>query len=537
MSLKEDMSSTKEAFADAAAGVAGSLVAMLAFYPMEVLKTNRQAGIDTTVSKKKDVEIPNKSNLVDTVKWIQTLFRGLHYKTAHTIASSFVYFFISSWIQSKHKTLSEMAYTKKTRERGFINSGGLDKFQYKPPTSIRLLLTAVAAMLNVMITLPLDVLAAQSQTRSRSLPKAESNVMLDDGVQGNEGSGEQDNEGSGEHDDVFNLTREGTHNSIQEEKKEEGEPFCQKEVDPITNILVQQQKITPINTNKITDISKSIDSEIDTASLMESVWHDAAERSQEFKRQDSFLTSKEEEDEDDELIDSLHPTTSIENKNDTLPDSDVTESESNLKPKQTKPLFRIDTLTQPYPKQLLQSLSVESKKENPEPNKKEVQWKEYWRGIRPALLLCSNPSIHFTVFDVVKEWVFAQKLHRSKLHSLKDLKTPSHLTLTMMESFLLGMIAKFAATLATYPLIRAKVALMVSNRTNAKGENSSGDTSHSNNATTMMGLLKDMFRKGGVKELYKGCNLQLVHTLLKSALLMMVREKIQEITRLLLLGE
>ena len=531
--------STKEAFADAVAGVAGSLVAMLAFYPMEVLKTNRQAGIridnDTTntntdLSKRQGGDTKNerdlsRSDLRVTLKWIQTLFRGLHYKTAHTIASSFLYFFISSWIQSKHKTLSEQQW------RGLKSTGRQEKFHYKPSTSTRLLLSAVAAMLNVLITLPLDVLAAQSQTRPRSLSTSESKS-----IKGNE-----------EHDRVDNLTgSEGKHNNNSEEKKEERESICRKKVEPTTNIPVEQQELplALIKDNKSTIIPESFDSEIDSTSIMEAIWHDAAERSQDLKQQDSFLTSKEEEEEDnygdgDGDGDERSQSTNIDTKKGIPLDDGLTESESNSKQNQTKPLFRIDTMTQPFPKQLLQSLSVATNKQSrSQSNKEQAQWKEYWRGIRPALLLCSNPSIHFTVFDVVKEWVFAKKLRQSQLSSSKEIQTSSHPTLNMMESFALGMIAKFAATLATYPLIRAKVALMVSSRsTNSRSAKVENCDCQSNNSETMMGLLNDMFRKGGVKELYKGCNLQLVHTLLKSALLMMVKEKIQEITRRLLLRQ
>jgi hypothetical protein len=35
-----------------------------------------------------------------------------------------------------------------------------------------------------------------------------------------------------------------------------------------------------------------------------------------------------------------------------------------------------------------------------------------------------------------------------------------------------------------------------------------------------------IFRKDGIRGIYQGCSLQLLHTVLKSALLMMVRERI-----------
>ena len=79
---------------------------------------------------------------------------------------------------------------------------------------------------------------------------------------------------------------------------------------------------------------------------------------------------------------------------------------------------------------------------------------------------------------------------------------------------LLGIIAKFVATIATYPLIRAKVMLMVTTKTK---------TTTSSPTQQFWKCLVDEYNESGVlKGLYRGCQLQLFHTLLKSALLMMI---------------
>ena len=67
-------------------------------------------------------------------------------------------------------------------------------------------------------------------------------------------------------------------------------------------------------------------------------------------------------------------------------------------------------------------------------------------------------------------------------------------------------------------------------------KNDHGESDHVKNQT-LMGVLRDIYRNEGVFGLYRGCNLQLIHTVLKSALLMMVRERISVITRRLLLSE
>ena len=123
-----------------------------------------------------------------------------------------------------------------------------------------------------------------------------------------------------------------------------------------------------------------------------------------------------------------------------------------------------------------------------------------WKGLYPSLLLCSNPSIHYTVFDSIKSQILQ----------------PDEKNLTMAQAFFVGLFAKFVATMATYPLIRTKILLMV---TSQKG---------------MVQCLSREYQQSGIRGWYRGCHLQLLHTLLKTALLMMVRERIAETTRRLL---
>ncbi|CAJ1933800.1 unnamed protein product [Cylindrotheca closterium] len=132
--------------------------------------------------------------------------------------------------------------------------------------------------------------------------------------------------------------------------------------------------------------------------------------------------------------------------------------------------------------------------------------KSLWKGLIPALLLCSNPSIHYTAFDLTKVRI----LERRKQEGYK---------LSMPEAFLVGLFAKFVATIATYPLIRAKVILMVTSE------------------TSLINTLQKSYKEEGIRGLYKGCDWQLLHTILKSALMMMVRERISDSSRRLLVGK
>ena len=356
--------STKSALADACAGTIGSIVAMLMFYPVDVIKISQQAQINSpSTSTDNNNNDKQHSSTNETImsrfqkerlrsilkRIIQLYSHGLHYKLFHTTTSSFAYFFLYSWIQSTHRTISRsMAMIPRNQ-----------KFHYEPKTSTRLLLAAIAAMMNVLFTLPLDVLSARSQSQAISSSK--------------------------------------------------------------TQAQAQTQTQTQTQT-KIKD------------------------------------------------------------------------------------------------------------------------WKELWNGLRPSLLLCSNPTIHYSVFDMLKANLLRQRNQNKKSGN-------SVIRLSLAEAFFYGMFAKFVATMITYPLIRAKVLLMVSGvaSDNDKNSNPSNeqnkDTSQQTiepqstiDSSSMTRILVTTYQQLGVKGLYKGCHLQLLHTLLKSALLMMCRERITASTRYLILG-
>lgn len=88
----------------------------------------------------------------------------------------------------------------------------------------------------------------------------------------------------------------------------------------------------------------------------------------------------------------------------------------------------------------------------------------------------------------------------------------------MSEAFVVGLFAKFVATISTYPLIRAKVILMVTSE------------------KSLLASLIRTYNQDGLRGLYRGCDWQLLHTVLKSALMMMVREKITVSTHQLIVG-
>jgi hypothetical protein len=169
------------------------------------------------------------------------------------------------------------------------------------------------------------------------------------------------------------------------------------------------------------------------------------------------------------------------------------------------------------------------------------RWSKLWKGLAPALLLCSNPSIHYTVFDMLKSKTLTWK-------RLRNHRGNHQHKLSVSEAFVLGLLSKFVATIVTYPLIRAKVLMMVrgddpapgTNATSQDGGNADNASSNTSSVSstlsspTLWSVLKESYyRDGGIPGLYKGCDWQLIHTLLKSALMMAIREQITDTSRAL----
>ena len=164
------------------------------------------------------------------------------------------------------------------------------------------------------------------------------------------------------------------------------------------------------------------------------------------------------------------------------------------------------------------------------------RWSTLWKGLAPALLLCSNPAINYTVFDMLKSKMLAWK-------RLRNHRRGQQRQLSVSQAFVLGLLSKFVATIVTYPLIRAKVLMMVggpviTEATNWDSGNQTDGTSktsaHTASSPTLWSVLKESYhRDGGIQGLYKGCDWQLIHTLLKSALMMAIREQITDTSRAL----
>ncbi|XP_031255625.1 peroxisomal nicotinamide adenine dinucleotide carrier [Pistacia vera] len=139
----------------------------------------------------------------------------------------------------------------------------------------------------------------------------------------------------------------------------------------------------------------------------------------------------------------------------------------------------------------------------------------FWKGVFPTLIMVSNPSIQFMLYETM-----LKKLKKRRTLSKKDNKG-----VTALEIFLLGALAKLGATVVTYPL------LVVKSRLQAK-QFKTGDKRHQYKGT-MDAILK-MIRYEGFNGFYKGMSTKIVQSVLAAAVLFMVKEELVEGARFLL---
>ncbi|KAJ4720007.1 Peroxisomal nicotinamide adenine dinucleotide carrier [Melia azedarach] len=138
----------------------------------------------------------------------------------------------------------------------------------------------------------------------------------------------------------------------------------------------------------------------------------------------------------------------------------------------------------------------------------------FWKGVFPTLIMVSNPSIQFMLYETM-------------LKKLKERRTlnKNNKGVTAVEIFLLGALAKLGATVVTYPL------LVVKSRLQAK-QVITGDRRHQYKGT-LDAILK-MIRYEGFYGFYKGMGTKIVQSVLAAAVLFMVKEELVRGVRFLL---
>uniref|UniRef100_A0A0A8YT44 Peroxisomal adenine nucleotide carrier 1 n=1 Tax=Arundo donax TaxID=35708 RepID=A0A0A8YT44_ARUDO len=155
----------------------------------------------------------------------------------------------------------------------------------------------------------------------------------------------------------------------------------------------------------------------------------------------------------------------------------------------------------------------------------EGTWMEAFDGLGISIILTCNPSIQYTAFDQLKQRLI-QRRRRKNAGSAED---SSRVALSAFSAFLLGAISKSIATVLTYPLIRCKVMIQAADP-DEDDDDETERPSKSRAPKTMLGALHAIWSKEGIPGFFKGLHAQILKTVLSSALLLMVKEKISKFT-------
>nr|GMC92849.1 peroxisomal nicotinamide adenine dinucleotide carrier [Ipomoea batatas] len=140
----------------------------------------------------------------------------------------------------------------------------------------------------------------------------------------------------------------------------------------------------------------------------------------------------------------------------------------------------------------------------------------FWKGVIPTLIMVSNPSIQFMLYETLLKKLRKRRASNNKASDV-----------TALEIFLLGALAKLGATVVTYPL------LVVKARLQAK-QVLGGDKRHQYKGT-FDAILK-MMNHEGFYGFYKGMSTKIVQSVLAAAVLFMVKEELVRGARWLLTG-
>ncbi|RDX95234.1 Peroxisomal nicotinamide adenine dinucleotide carrier [Mucuna pruriens] len=131
----------------------------------------------------------------------------------------------------------------------------------------------------------------------------------------------------------------------------------------------------------------------------------------------------------------------------------------------------------------------------------------FWKGVIPALIMVCNPSIQFMIYE-------SSLKH---LRAKRAAKKQGNTSISALEVFLVGAIAKLGATVSTYPL------LVVKSRLQAKQE--IGGSSSLRYSGTFDAVLK-MIRYEGLPGFYKGMSTKIVQSVFAASVLFMIKEEL-----------
>lgn len=143
----------------------------------------------------------------------------------------------------------------------------------------------------------------------------------------------------------------------------------------------------------------------------------------------------------------------------------------------------------------------------------------FWKGLMPSLILVVNPAVQYMLFEGLMTRALKLRIKQQQRTGAAPAKgTPR---LGVGDVFLLGALAKIGATVVTYPMIVVKARLQAIN------EETDTEMQYSGTWDAICTIVRDE----GVPGFFKGMGAKLAQTALNAALMLVVRDKVNEVAR------
>ena len=141
-----------------------------------------------------------------------------------------------------------------------------------------------------------------------------------------------------------------------------------------------------------------------------------------------------------------------------------------------------------------------------------------YKGIQAYYVLCFKPALQYTVFEQVKAALLKSRITK---------------TLSAGEAFLLGMVARTIATMAVFPFLRAKVVMQTRKKIAQQEQPQDGQLAPPPSLWTLLG---EMYKTGGISALYQGLGPELTRGVFSAALMLMIKEQVNDTVKIALYG-
>ena len=163
---------------------------------------------------------------------------------------------------------------------------------------------------------------------------------------------------------------------------------------------------------------------------------------------------------------------------------------------------------------------------------------QLWNGTYTSLLLVSNPILQHFAYEQIRFWLLKscrkQTFSSNRNGSRSEISyggggnaiPPKAASLTPLEAFLCGALAKTVATVITYPLQLAQTLLRLQKKSSQSPITNNADSVGKIYHKGTFDCLYKQFSSGGIRALFHGMNAKMLQTVLTAAFTFLTYEQI-----------